>query len=240
MKRWLEEDDVAPDLRRLLEASRGSRPLDAVARARSRQRITKFAVVPAAAGAFFWLQQFAIGAGLGTAVSVGLAAANGTFTRAHVAARPLAPPVASTRAPLPARQAPVLLAPAESASATSTTSVPAAPMPSEMSAPPHAEISARPETSAKSEPPVTAEVALLEQARRALASDPARALELLAEHAQRFPRGALGVEREVLAIDALVHASRRSEAEARAARLRASAPGNLYEQRLERILGEEQ
>jgi hypothetical protein len=239
MKRWLEDDEAAPELRLLLEASRGSRPLDGTARARSRQRITKLAAIPAAAGTFFWLQQFAIGAGFGTAVSVGLAAANGSFTRSHVAVSAVARPVASVRAPLPVRRTSRTLEPAESASATSTATAPIALMPSEMNAPPRAELSARPEASAKSEPPVTAEVALLEQARRALASDPGRALGLLAEHAERFPHGTLGVEREVLAVDALVRTSQRTEAEARAARLRASAPGNLYEQRLERILGED-
>jgi hypothetical protein len=231
MKRWLDDDAVAPELRRLLEASRGSTALPQALLARSRRRVAELTVVPAAAGAFFWLQQFAIGAGLGTALSVGIAAADGRFTlsdpsnpaRAVETARPRSVQRKDIRAlepPPPASAPPV---------PTTTSEVP---MP--LSA--HAQTSA----AAHSPEPVAAEVALLEQARLALSTDPLRALALLDEHTRRFPHGTLGVEREVLAVDALVHAGRRSEADARATRLRAAAPGNLYEQRLERILGERQ
>src|SRR5262249_55501639 len=46
---------------------------------------------------------------------------------------------------------------------------------------------------------VTSEVRLLEQARGALSSDPARALALTDQHKRTFPRGQLVAEREVLA-----------------------------------------
>jgi hypothetical protein len=78
---------------------------------------------------------------------------------------------------------------------------------------------------------------LLEAARRAIAVEPARALALIERHEREFPAGALTIEREFLAIDALVRAGRRPEAQARGERLQKRMPGSLYEQRLERILG---
>ncbi|HTQ06067.1 MAG TPA: hypothetical protein VMI54_19530 [Polyangiaceae bacterium] len=235
MKRWLDEGDVAPEVRRLLAAGSGSTPIGTATLGRSRARVAELAALPVAAGVFFWLQQFALGAGLGTAVSLGVAVANGRFSHAEVseAVRP------STNSPVrgEARKAAPKLVASPSASAAATTESPAVALPE----PPHAVVPApHAAASASVSAPVTAEVALLEQARRVLASDPNRALALLDEHRVRFPHGALGVEREVLAVDALMHAGRRPEAEARAARLRASAPGNLYEERLERILGEGQ
>ncbi|MBX7192609.1 MAG: hypothetical protein K1X94_11155 [Sandaracinaceae bacterium] len=61
-----------------------------------------------------------------------------------------------------------------------------------------------------------AEHALLMEARRALASDPARALELAESHRAQYPRGLLAQEREMIAIDALEALGRASAARARA------------------------
>jgi hypothetical protein len=52
------------------------------------------------------------------------------------------------------------------------------------------------------------------------------AQRLLAEHEQRFPRGPMRGERELLYVRALLGASKRSAAEARAAALRAADPDN--------------
>ena len=78
---------------------------------------------------------------------------------------------------------------------------------------------------------------MLEAARSELERRPAAALSKLAQHEREFSHGALALEREFLVISALVHLGRRSEAETRAAALRARSPGNLYEQRLEALLG---
>lgn len=76
---------------------------------------------------------------------------------------------------------------------------------------------------------LAAERALLDHARRALASDGGvEALGLLDRHAKRFPRGKLAEEREALAIEALVHAGRLDEARARAADFRRKSPQSLY------------
>ena len=63
-------------------------------------------------------------------------------------------------------------------------------------------------------PPVAGEteVQLLQRAQDALGGAPAHALELLTQHATRFPSAALGQEREVMSIDALVRLGRIGEA----------------------------
>jgi hypothetical protein len=82
------------------------------------------------------------------------------------------------------------------------------------------------------------EGALLLQARRAMSSDPAKALALTDEHARRFPSGDLGPEREVLAIEALCALKRRSEARARLDAFRRQFPQSLHVARLERLLAQ--
>jgi len=78
------------------------------------------------------------------------------------------------------------------------------------------------------------ESALLFEARKALGSDAEIALRLLDEHAQRFPKGALVPEREVLAIEALRALGRTAEADARLARFEAHYPHSLHLDRLRR------
>jgi hypothetical protein len=79
------------------------------------------------------------------------------------------------------------------------------------------------------------EVHLLERARIALGADPGAALGLATEHARRFPGGALGQERELIAVTALVALGRRPEAQARAASLLERFPGSPYRGRLESL-----
>jgi hypothetical protein len=79
------------------------------------------------------------------------------------------------------------------------------------------------------------EVELLQRAQAALGADPARALALVREHEQRFPRGALGQEREVIAVGALVALGRTSEARARAARFVELFPRSAYRRRIEAL-----
>jgi hypothetical protein len=72
------------------------------------------------------------------------------------------------------------------------------------------------------------ELALLEDARRSLASDPARTLALADAHAKRFREPALAQERERLAIDALVRLGRTAEAETRAKAFEATYPHSAH------------
>jgi hypothetical protein len=224
VKPWLEDESLAPELRTLLGAGRRPEPLPGAVLARSRRKVAVLGLVPVAAGAFFWLQPLALGAALGSVVTVGVAVATGRFSRQRepvsVTSRE-APRVSAGREPSRALSA------TPSPAATATTSVGL-----EVSRPPVVAPAPSPRASGS----VTDEALLLEQARRALSKDPGLALAILGEHARSYPAGALGVEAEVLAVDALVHAGRRREAEARAAHLRARSPGSLYGERLRRIL----
>jgi hypothetical protein len=185
--------------------------------------VLALAALPAAAGMMFWVQNFALGALLGGAVGVGMAVNSGVFSPSSpaktepsdAARQPAAalrgkptPDAVPTEAPQP--EVPPPVANAEVASASSA---------------------------ASATDDVAAEARLLEAARRAIAVEPARALALIERHEREFPAGALTIEREFLAIDALVRAGRRPEAQARGERLQKRMPGSLYEQRLERILG---
>jgi hypothetical protein len=77
-----------------------------------------------------------------------------------------------------------------------------------------------------------AELDLLARARRVVASEPGRALQLTAEHAQRFHDGVLTQEREVLAIDALSRLGHRDLAAARARRFIERYPDSAHRVRL--------
>jgi hypothetical protein len=83
--------------------------------------------------------------------------------------------------------------------------------------------------------PAESEADLLRRARRALASEPAAALSLAAEHEAAHPRGALALEREVVAIDALLRLGRTADAEARRAALDARYPNTLYRERIDHL-----
>ncbi len=72
------------------------------------------------------------------------------------------------------------------------------------------------------------ELALLEEARVALATDPARTLALADAHAKRFARPTFAQERERLAIDALVRQGRIADAEQRAAQFEAKYPDSAH------------
>jgi hypothetical protein len=78
--------------------------------------------------------------------------------------------------------------------------------------------------------------ALVEQARRLLATNPAAALTVLRGHESEFPGGQLRLEREFLRVDALVRTGDHPAAEAGARALEARAPRSLCGERLQRIL----
>jgi hypothetical protein len=82
------------------------------------------------------------------------------------------------------------------------------------------------------------EVSLLDEARQALSGSPAKALQLTRLHEQRFRGGALGQEREVIAIDALTRLGRIEEAKQRAERFSARYPGSAHQSKIDRLIGE--
>jgi hypothetical protein len=82
-------------------------------------------------------------------------------------------------------------------------------------------------------PSLVPEDQLLERARRALASDPNRALSLTREHARTYPSGVLAQEREVIAIEALRRLGRGSEADARRGTFEQRYPQSAHRRNLE-------
>lgn len=82
-------------------------------------------------------------------------------------------------------------------------------------------------------PQPRSEFALLLEARENMQTRPLAALRVLDEHASRYPRGQLGPEREVLAIEALQKLGRSAEAARRMQRFRSGAPDSLYLRRLQ-------
>jgi hypothetical protein len=74
---------------------------------------------------------------------------------------------------------------------------------------------------------------LLEQARRALPSDPPAALALTNQDAVLFPHGVLVQEREVIAIEALRRLNRRAEADRRAEAFSKAFPGSAHQRVIE-------
>ncbi|HET9932854.1 MAG TPA: hypothetical protein VFQ35_19255 [Polyangiaceae bacterium] len=81
------------------------------------------------------------------------------------------------------------------------------------------------------------EATLLEQARRALASDPRRALALTQRHQALYPRGVLVQEREVIAIEALRRLGREGQASDRANSFEKSYPDSAHRRAVEKGLG---
>lgn len=90
----------------------------------------------------------------------------------------------------------------------------------------------RPHPSPPLESPVVHEHQLLAEARAVLGVDAARALELADSHRERFPRGLLSPEREIIAIDALASLGRTEDARRRAARFAAQHRASYHVQRL--------
>jgi len=76
------------------------------------------------------------------------------------------------------------------------------------------------------------EAALLEQARGELAGRPSEALATLDRHAAEFPSGAMSMERELLAVDALRRLGRQADARTRGHTLMTLAAGSIYEARV--------
>jgi hypothetical protein len=84
--------------------------------------------------------------------------------------------------------------------------------------------------------PLELEAAMLEEARATLDRHPSRALAMLDRHAAVFPAGQLGMERELLAVDALRRLGRSAQARARGEALLRQAAGSIYEARVRAMM----
>jgi hypothetical protein len=83
---------------------------------------------------------------------------------------------------------------------------------------------------------IAAEAQLLERARSLLDESPARALMLAGEHRERFAKGQMTAERELIAIDALLRLGRHQEAKQRAQPFLADGASQVFAQRLRNLL----
>lgn len=223
---WLEAGDAPAPLRDLLREAQASQPLDARIRARSRRRLLAMSALPAAAGVLFWIKNIALGAVLGSAVSVVIYAPSlrHSAVKPDVTARQPAARTTGVHRRFPvARDAGA----DDGGTLAATISSAAAPMRPSTAALPPAEPSQ-----------LVRETQFLEKARTLLGQDAQLALRSLDAHRREFPHGALKLERELMAVDALLKLGRRQEAQLRASQMREQAPGSIYEKRLSRLLGE--
>ncbi len=225
-RRLLDAPETSAEARELLSYGHAPERLEPEAFRRSKRRLLAAAAVPAAAGTLLWVQHAALGALLGLAVTVTASVVPRLFSPD---ATPSAPTSVTAPSPPTGSSTPPAPAPANE---------PLDPKPE----PPHARPAPPPLESALPAPVESSaerlarEAKLLERARTLLGSSPGQALAILTEHQRAFPHGALGPERELLAVDALVRLGRRDEAERRGRSLTARAAGSLYEERVERIL----
>lgn len=230
-RRFLDDNDASPDVRRLLAAAEPFGSADPARLARSRRRVVALASLPVVGGSLVLVQKLALGALLGSVVGLGVEVGRRTLAPvppAPSAVAPRAARAAVSRVPqrtgVEVHPAPDLPAPEPSA---------AAPIPSAGRSSPSVPLAVSPPSPSAG---VTRELELLEAARRLIETDPGRALGLLEQDARESPRGTLVIERELLVIQALARSGRLAEAKARAARFRAAHPESLYEERITRIL----
>jgi hypothetical protein len=223
---WLEAGDTPAHLRDILREAQPSRPLPARTQARSRQRLLAASVLPVAASLVFWVKSIALGAALGSIVAVGVYAPK--FRSSTVKSE------APTSQPAPrATGAPRSVLYAMAAGVDDAGSPPTQPAHSSAVTSPRSSAAVLPSAGPSQ---LSRETQLLERARQLMSSDARQALSSLDAHRREFPNGALELERELMAVDALLKLGQRDAALRRAAQLRARAPGSIYEQRLTRLL----
>ncbi|MDC3961762.1 hypothetical protein [Polyangium jinanense] len=222
-------DDGPDDVRALLRAGSKARPMTKAERARTSARLGRYAAAAVVAGGISWLPAAALCAGLGAGTAL---VAWGVHALIAPAPPPSAPPPSPPAALTVAQPPPPAAPPAPSPSSTATPPPPAPRAP--ISAAPAPSLSASAEAPAPD--PLAEEAALLERARAALNTSPAEALSLAEAHAARFPTGKLGMEREIVIIDALRRLGRTDEARTRGEALLSRARGSLYEERVRKRL----
>jgi hypothetical protein len=239
-------DEELGGLRRALTAARRMGP-DAGARARIAAGVTASVNDPAHAqpprtsppGSFGPLSLKAGLAGLAglTVVSAIVMVATRGPARAPVRASAPGPVLVVAAAPAAAVPAERPAAP-PTASAAVTAAEPSR-LPARPAAPRHAAAraaAASPTTTTRRAPPPT-EGELLRRAQESLHVAPARALELVQEHAALYPSGALAQERDVIGIEALMRLGRADQARASAQRFLEQHPGSPHRSHVEALMG---
>ncbi len=231
--RW--RADGPERVRELLRDSKDLVPRDISDGERERvgRRVMRMAAVPAGLGILFWMKGLALGAGLGamgvvTVVSVREGWIGGRHETQLSPPAPVPTMVASGVA-LPSALGPIPTAPPSASEAGASVQSPVVSLPP--AAPAEVDAGADAYVDLLAE-----EASMLEQARAAIATNPSRALELAQRHAARFPTGQLGMEREIVAIEALRAMGRGAEARGRAESALVRARGGFYEERIRNLL----
>lgn len=212
--RWLDASaDAPPGARELLSGAAVTPGFTDELRFRLGAGIAKTASLPVASAWSTLLLKGVVVAGIGAAS--GLAAHRWASTHdAH------APPAPSITAPATAAAPgpdPLATVPVEA--------LPALQLPTAPASAPRLKVDPRLE-----------EAELLEKARALVASNPAGALKLTAEHARDFPRGRLGAEADLLAAQSLLAMGKVAAAKSRAQASLARYPGGLYARQLREIV----
>lgn len=215
-----------PDLDQLVALARRDRPAPGALAAVARSLRVPFVAVPVAAIVM------PSTAAAGVAAKVGLSRlawlAWGAGSTAAVSGVVLAVALSQPASPLPPPPAATVVdspvgptAPAKPAEPATTVEVaPASPTPHVV----------------KETPASWDEPQLIERARRALASDPRRALFFTQEHQRRFPSGTLSAERDVITLEALARSGHTGEAKRRAQSFEAKYPKSIYLPRVRALL----
>lgn len=216
-----------PDLNRLVELARRDRPPAAALEAMASRLQVPLAIAPVAALVLpssalasaltkLGLSRAALfGWGMGAAAVTGTAFAL-SFTLSGAPA-PVASPPSETRSARP------IVTPSPPPVAATSTEDPPAPSSPEPRKP-------REVSTAWDEPQ------LIERARKALGSDPKRALVLMQEYQRRFPNGALRVERDVIVLEALARSGHTAEARRRALAFETQHPSSIHLPRVRALL----
>ena len=223
-RRWLDDPDAPEELRELLEIAPRGRPLDGATRARLGRHVARYAAIPLSAAT--WLS-------VKSAAALGVAAGVATASVAAVVQHTVLAPKTAPAARAPERRtAPAPKPPA----AVPTREVAPPPEPALAPTPDLPRARLVPDAVPSAPGGLAEESRLLEQARRALGSAPAAALELTREHARRFPKAALAAERNLIEIEALYRTGQRDRARSLAERLLAAGTDDLYTERVRRLL----
>lgn len=215
-----------PDLDQLVELARRERPAPGAMASVARSLRVPFVAAPLAAIVMPSTAMASLAAKVGLSRlgllgwGAGSTVAASGVVLAVALTQPTPPPVSP--APPPAR--------AVSQQQASPKPVEPAPVP-ELVATPSA-----PAHAVKELPAMWDEPQLIERARKALASEPRRALALAQEHQRRFPAGALAVERDVIALEALARSGQTAEATRRARAFEAKYPKSIHLPRVRALL----
>lgn len=227
-RRWRETDGVPGEVARLLSRGSPTRPMPRNVGERAKKRLAVLALPAAASIILSWK-----GLALAALAVAGAVGAHAVATRRDDAAT-----IASSHS-APRLAPPVLSAPPTSDLPTVSSQTPSiAESRTSGDAPPPSRSTFRPlertdsGTGSIERDTLAGELALVGRARASLDADPRSALAVLDEHARRFPKGKLTMERELLALDALDRLGRSAEARERAQRLLAVARGTIYEPRV--------